>query len=568
MNKRNDKSLKLNEFGFSLVEGIVALGIAAIVGVGGMKLSEQSSKQASFTKQNMELDQYIRRLRTHLTDKASCNQIIKPGSESLSASLQSFNSKVSPPLEIKQTKVIPPSLTGAGREVVPASVIVYFKREAPGLKSAYAVKKTTAMVEYNDGKFVGCSNFESESEMTTFKLACESLGGTFSLETGVAGSEKCDFSSLGQNHYVLAQVKKRACEKIYNGVFDGAECDSMNMPLTPSYGANLKNDSFFLADKWVKTFEQSCPGDNNFVGSISPSGEVTCKSVSFCTKCDASCPATGTVCDGELAAIREPAELKCDEKDGYALEGSNSSTATNKCNFEDYSPDSDEQSCVAKKVEKASAGICKRFKANTCDGAFAGVVENYPDGTACGTDKVCASGSCVNKDDDDADNSKGTAPKCENGLNAFASKSKCESETGKTCKGENFLIWSFPDRVNDPVNTKELPMCNNWLGTSCATAGTKKACTSERRLKGEEEILPCKSTVRYCPSSSSSKKGVWKRAYGIGEDSCDESVPKCSALIGKPCDIPGLKECNDNPVPKNAAGNYCQINDVVQCVEK
>lgn len=581
MMKKILKSLKgerLGQSGFSLVEGVVALGLAAVIGVGGMKLSEQSNKQVSLTKQNLELDQYIRRLRTHLTDKVACNQIVSKSAGALKVNLQTFNAQVAPPMPVKNTKVIAPAVTGVGREVVPASVIVYFDRQTENLKSAYAVKKTTAMIEYNNGAFVGCSNYEAESEITTFKLACESLGGTFSLDTGKAGSEKCDFSAIGPDHYVLQQVKKRACEEIYNGSFDGVECNSMTMPTTPSYGANLTANSFLLSDKWVKTFNQSCPGQNNFVASVSSDGSVTCKTVAFCTKCDSFCPASGPLCDGDITNDREPAELNCDDNDEYFLSASNSATETNKCMFKDYSISSDEKSCKSKESTDATAGICKRFKSGTCDGTVAGTVENYPDGTSCGTDKTCQSGSCV-KDEEEEDNSEGQRPKCKEGLNAFSSKSKCEAETGKSCEIKKFDLWWFPERVNDPVDTYRLPLCKNYIGRVCGHVGGSKACTSSRRSRGEEEILPCESVNRYCPSEEPEepeepekpkKEGVWKKAF-YSEDSCKEGVPKCTALIGKPCDNPGsgFRECNDNPGKKGpVGGTYCQINDVVTCEEK
>lgn len=83
--------------------------------------------------------------------------------------------------------------------------------------------------------------------------------------------------------------------------------------------------------------------------------------------------------------------------------------------------------------------------------------------------------------------------KCKDGSKGYSFETTCENANGgNNCHEEEKYVYSHPDRVNDPVDTRNHPLCMTIKGQECAK-GSKKSCTNERRSKGEEEVYSCDS---------------------------------------------------------------------------
>lgn len=111
----------------------------------------------------------------------------------------------------------------------------------------------------------------------------------------------------------------------------------------------------------------------------------------------------------------------------YKLSSSNTAKGTNKCMMTAQESNGAGGCKDKTPIALSSAGICKKFKSGTCTGSTAGTVENYADGTSCGTNKECKSGSCVAKD-----TGGGNDVFCKDGLKEYSSLASCESG-GYTC---------------------------------------------------------------------------------------------------------------------------------------
>jgi len=529
---------------------MVAIGLTSVIGLGVMRIGQQSQSQAVVSKQNIATDDYVRGLRKYLENKNNCNNTLSLSAGKLVADLGAYEAIDKSPLKITETKVLLPNLTNAGREVMPVSIFVYFDRELSGFEKTNPVKKTTANVEFNNGVFIGCSDYEAESEITAFKIACESVGGKFNLTSGVKGSEKCDFTNIDMNHEFLVKGRKHICETVFKGVFDGNKCDSVNMPVATGLSKNLKSDSYQINGKWVKTFNQMCAGDNNFVASVNVDGSVTCKAVQFCTKCDGSCPASGPVCDGAVVPP-EPIAIDCDAQDIYKLSGTNNAVNTATCSFEDYTLNAAKNGCSST-INTTSAGICKQFAASTCYGGVAGTIENSPDGTSCGVDKECMSGSCL--DSAGPPPIVGDIPKCNDGSTAYTTKATCETANGgKACVSESKWVWNTKVSLGmvDNLDTRSYQLCINMDGKTCSS-GDKMRCTKEHRIKGEAEDFSCGTRNYYC-ANTAVVAGCWMET----KDNQDMSEIN-------PAGYPAAKwSCNNSDRPTKNNGNSagpCQAN--------
>lgn len=282
----------LDSRGATFVEVLVAAGLTGAVSLGVMKLTDTSQKQSIYTKQNIIMDDYIRGLRDHISDKVRCDSVLRPDPGSngiLSPDVSSFPLAEDSGMSVHSTKVLLPRTT-SGREVLPVSVFVYFDRNlnsSAGSTRARPVKKTTASGIFQDGVFVECSDYELEAERSAFKLACETLGGV--VEEDASSNQSCNFSLIPTNHPFLDHTKREICE-VYGGVYLGGKCNNMNMPSANFYGSNIQRTNFVISGSTYRTFQQLCPGTNNFMIGMNADGSPVCKEVKRCTRGDAQCP--------------------------------------------------------------------------------------------------------------------------------------------------------------------------------------------------------------------------------------------------------------------------------------
>jgi len=279
----------LNAKGATFVEILVAAGLTGAVSLGVMKLTETSQKQNIYSKQNQIIDDYVRGLRSFVSDKAQCDQVFLPSGGAATVSLGAYK-LIGEGMDIKNTKILLPRRT-SGREVLPLSLFVYFDRnlaENYGSELASPVRKITANVIFQDGNFVECSDYESEAERSAFKIGCETLGGEVVIDG--ADNQSCDFSKIPANHVFLESTKEKVCSEVYQGVYLGGKCNSMNMNNTNFYGQNIQDNFFNINGVSISSFRQDCAGDNNFMVGINSDGTVVCKEIKRCTKGDAQCP--------------------------------------------------------------------------------------------------------------------------------------------------------------------------------------------------------------------------------------------------------------------------------------
>lgn len=197
--------------------------------------------------------------------------------------------------------------------------------------------------------------------------------------------------------------------------------------------------------------------------------------------------------------------------------------------------------------DRGAAPGCGEEDVNSC--------EDYEVDDGCGTGKTCI----VRKKAEVCPE----IPSCvKDGPKNYYSTEGCNYYCGQAPKCEDGEI----PVIGDPKDPKDPEQCKDkyWTPSLANVCSDQKVsqtsnCGSTRTKSGTKDC------------SVKAKKGVWKLDT-YSEDSCKENVPKCSALIGKPCDNPGsgYRQCNDNPgrppgTPPDA--NFCQINQVVTCQE-
>jgi hypothetical protein len=230
-------------------------------------------------------------------DKSSCETIVTAPGGVIQADVSSFTYEFMTGQTVARTRVLLPVLNAGVVEVKPLTILVDFNRNVSGFEKAQPVKKTTASVEFNDRKFVACSNYDAESEKAAYKLSCEMLGGTF-IDC-LSGTEDCSFAGMDPNSEIFKKAKERICTTVYGGTYLNEKCTSLKMALETE-GSNIKPTHFVLSGNSVNTFNQACSGVNEFISKVNSDGSVVCKTVNFCTKCDANCPAGGIVCSGNI----------------------------------------------------------------------------------------------------------------------------------------------------------------------------------------------------------------------------------------------------------------------------
>ena len=147
---------------------------------------------------------------------------------------------------------------------------------------------------------------------------------------------------------------------------------------------------------YVLTKDYYCNGSDT-QAHTSYSNEDTCGTCEYCTNNDLTCNDydTSTTCSG----VQD-----CDYLNYYHITGTQGATTTSYCKYRDYADSSrycdGGGSCSSLNCSsysdstQATAGICEYISG--CSGGTAGTVQNYAQGTSCGTGKECDGlGSCL-----------------------------------------------------------------------------------------------------------------------------------------------------------------------------
>tara|TARA_Y100000768_G_scaffold388950_1_gene389178 strand:+ start:7965 stop:9962 length:1998 start_codon:yes stop_codon:yes gene_type:complete len=194
----------------------------------------------------------------------------------------------------------------------------------------------------------------------------------------------------------------------------------------------------------------------------------------------------GTVCGSGKACsggncIDAPV---CD--DTYSLSGTQSATGTSTCTQFDREVNFDFSGCNSSSSIQATAGECKRIRSGTCNNSIAGVVENYPDGTDCGSGKTCQAGVCSDGDDNDLD------LQCAEGF--FRDQTACiAANPDRAC--ETLTVgWTQRNGTYELCSVLEDDRCNplwcparsvgTWVETSRISCGASGSLPAMRDFAG------------------------------------------------------------------------------------
>ena len=147
---------------------------------------------------------------------------------------------------------------------------------------------------------------------------------------------------------------------------------------------------------YVLTKNYYCNG-NDADAHVSYTLKDTCGTCEYCTNNDLTCNyySSSTKC----SSLQD-----CDFKNYYHETGTQSATSTSYCKYADYDDNyrycNGAGSCsslacpLGSDTTTATAGTCKYISG--CSGSTPGTVENYEEGTSCGTSKECdGSGNCL-----------------------------------------------------------------------------------------------------------------------------------------------------------------------------
>ncbi len=274
--------------GMSMVEVVVAGGITSLVVLGVMNIATKSQEQTSTVTKSLKVDDYIRNLRNYMADKAQCESLIGASEGNLTIDLSSFDYELPSNISLGSTTIIKPELS-SGVEVLPTPILLYFKTKTSSDNEKSIVRRITAPLEFKDGDYVGCSNYQVESQKSAFKLICEMMGGAYQEDT--SGDDSCDYTNINPSSILALRTKQVICENFFGGSYNSStrKCDSFNMN-TLATGSNITIASFLLGSGNVSSYGQLCSGQNNFISGVNSNGTVKCKEVKFCTKGKPGCP--------------------------------------------------------------------------------------------------------------------------------------------------------------------------------------------------------------------------------------------------------------------------------------
>jgi hypothetical protein len=473
----------LSSSGFSMVEVLVGAALLGVVALGGMKIADMSQSQTKTSNQNFEINAYMKKLKQNLRTFDGCDAIL--GADPTTVDLSSID------FDFNKSKIIDaevrtelPTFTAAESaggvvSIKPITVFVAFSRDRVEDKRSIS-KKALAHAKFVGGVFNTCIDFEQTSIRSAYKVACETVGGSFVDVPAAVPPFSCNFTGMTGDEPLVVTSVKYVCENILGGSFNAGSCDRLETPglvEMSNVGANKLIVNGNTRTNFDKEDCSSAP--NNFVRSLNSAGEATCIDVKFCTP--------GYNCDGDSAPPPPPPSCTkgvdcptCKKANEYSLVGDNSSvTGTKTCNEIDYL-DEDDTCSANTKSQQAVAGVCKRIKAGSCTGGTKGIIENAFEGESCGGGKVCESGVCKSSGGGSCTpESFGTKAAC---LAKYDAKD-CKEVTGSTDTG----TWKRTRRKHHPTSVK----CPSFL-----LGGAETRCSYERGLpndRGPQPRVKCNS---------------------------------------------------------------------------
>lgn len=272
--------IKKNISGFSLVEVMVTIGLLGIVSMGITTLFKNQGEQVQTAAQDQYITEVNELLSLEFSRKDSCDTLL--GSDPSSIDLSTLALPIKDSVSLIDVESMTPTITGVGIEKVKMPIILKFQRTISGNKTRRLNRRVNALIQYENGTYISCIDYETLSINEAFKISCEIIGGQ--IVKDASGADNCDFSLIPLEGEFAKSIQDTACEDIYKGTIVDDKCNKLDVAPGTIYGANLEETRFELKNKWRNTFNQLCPNTNSFVRSIDESGAVTCVTITTCTK--------------------------------------------------------------------------------------------------------------------------------------------------------------------------------------------------------------------------------------------------------------------------------------------
>lgn len=434
----------LNQFGVSAVELILAMAMFAGIAAVTTKLVQNQKSTNSSALRNLDVEQTIKLFNDSLKRKASCNKLFAGKSVTeLQSGTNTLNTKaIGIKVETSDENLVnfkgaSVSFDGPTTGQAPATLELKFTKKdfSTGKERIIDITKQVSADLFVDASGnVECSGYNAANiEGESLEDICLMAGGSFA-------SGNCIMDNV--NDDLLEKIRHEVCEMIgggntLNGSGVSAKCRAIAL-IGKINSKNITQDKICLgSDCRVKFDNTAC--SSGYLRSLSVDGKT--KSCATITAPAAGGPFVPPV----TPPVTPPAT--CSKANYYSISGTNSSATTSKtCRLYDYK-DSDSSCASTTSTLSSTAGICKKFMSGSCSNSSAGIVENFSDGTTCGTNKECQSGSCV---------ATATPPPkssfCPDGSVEFDNKTTCEASGKYDCSFEMWIDKTMPRLCMDAMD--------------------------------------------------------------------------------------------------------------------
>lgn len=534
-----------NDLGISAMELVLALGMLGGLSVVVMNTIETQQNTSSKSAKTLEIENIVRRVSNGLKRKNTCNTVLAgndlaalngnsldlsqlgvqkkaPGDNYVGVGL--VNVELLNGTENTSTTAID---TTKRSEQISLAVKLTFTTNGPD--SNELIYKVPMDLFVTDTGSVECLSYnELGIKEQALEDSCVMAGGTF---TGT----DCEMNNIDADLALI--IKKEFCEMIGGGqdVDGNLKCKGIN--LTGSLTSlNLSENKVCLGGNCRTQFDNGSCGGGSYLTSVAVGGAKNCTGLST---------PTGTKVGGTT---------ECSLPSVFSLGGDNSSaSAAKECNETAY--DKSDKTCATTTTKKVAIGECKRFSSGTCNGSIAGLVENFEDGTSCGSGKVCKAGSCEST----------ATPVCV--------KPAEYSITGNNVASESKSCWKLDYDSSDgscatttPSQDSTAGLCKRYKAGTCSgnsvgvvenfangtVCGTNKECQSGSCVDKPSTGGMCPGAAKEYLSKSTCEDG--------GKYDCTIEV-----IYGRVGGVPFL--CNEISDDPSCKSHYCRQEKKATCIE-
>jgi len=247
------------------------------------------------------------------------------------------------------------------------------------LTQSISVKRDLDLKVFIKDGVIDCDSYDgTKIANDSMSKLCTDIGGTYDSGTG-----DCDVTSI--DPVLREKLKESVCASLNKNSANNLDGSKKCSVIDLQGKLILKNIS---PNALVINGDKRAQFDNSTCGNYLKGHEVI-----GAKNCGDIIAPFG---DGSsvVAPPPPPIVLDCDKDDKYSLTAMNSASDTNSCQYYDSYPNVAGDACTSSTTNVMSAGECKFFRSATCSGKKIGVIDTYTDGTSCGLNKTCQSGSC------------------------------------------------------------------------------------------------------------------------------------------------------------------------------